>query len=388
MAGPGDTDLILVLNAGSSSIKFAVFDGNLNEVLSGMADGIGGPGFLKVGTGKTELDLADHDAALSAALDALRGQDLPPERFTAAAHRVVHGGTTLTAPARVTPDILNKIRACVPLAPLHNPHNIAAMETLARLVPDLPQFASFDTAFHATMPEVERLYALPPHIAARGIRRYGFHGTSYASLVRLWPSVTGGALPDRVLAFHLGNGVSLCAIHEGRSVATTMGYSPLEGLTMGTRTGDIDANAVLRLAEEDGIAATAKLLNRESGLLGLSGGTSDMRALLASDDADCRLAVDHFCHRAVRHAGALIATMGGCDALAFTGGIGENAAPIRARIMQGLAWLGLSMDGAANDTNTPRLHARDSAISAWIIPAEEERMIAADALRLLKPEAE
>ncbi len=388
MAGPGDTDLILVLNAGSSSIKFAVFDGNLNEVLSGMADGIGGPGFLKVGTGKTELDLADHDAALSAALDALRGQELPPERFTAAAHRVVHGGTTLTAPARVTPDILNEIRACVPLAPLHNPHNIAAMETLARLVPDLPQFASFDTAFHATMPEVERLYALPPHIAARGIRRYGFHGTSYASLVRLWPSVTGGALPDRVLAFHLGNGVSLCAIHEGRSVATTMGYSPLEGLTMGTRTGDIDANAVLRLAEEDGIAATAKLLNRESGLLGLSGGTSDMRALLASDDADCRLAVDHFCHRAVRHAGALIATMGGCDALAFTGGIGENAAPIRARIMQGLAWLGLSMDGAANDTNTPRLHARDSAISAWIIPAEEERMIAADALRLLKPEAE
>jgi len=157
---------------------------------------------------------------------------------------------------------------------------------------------------------------------------------------------------------------------------------------MGTRTGDIDANAVLRLAEEDGIAATAKLLNRESGLLGLSGGTSDMRALLASDDADCRLAVDHFCHRAVRHAGALIATMGGCDALAFTGGIGENAAPIRARIMQGLAWLGLSMDSAANDTNAPRLHARDSAISAWIIPAEEERMIAADALRLLKPEAE
>ena len=388
MAGPGDTDLILVLNAGSSSIKFAVFDGNLNEVLSGMADGIGGPGVLKVGTGKTELDLADHDAALSAALDALRGQELPPERFTAAAHRVVHGGTTLTAPAHVTPDILNEIRACVPLAPLHNPHNIAAMETLARLVPDLPQFASFDTAFHATMPEVERLYALPPHIAARGIRRYGFHGTSYASLVRLWPSVTGGALPDRVLAFHLGNGVSLCAIHEGRSVATTMGYSPLEGLTMGTRTGDIDANAVLRLAEEDGIAATAKLLNRESGLLGLSGGTSDMRALLASDDADCRLAVDHFCHRAVRHAGALIATMGGCDALAFTGGIGENATPIRARIMQGLAWLGLSMDGAANDTNTPRLHARDSAISAWIIPAEEERMIAADALRLLKPEAE
>jgi acetate kinase len=388
MAGPGDTDLILVLNAGSSSIKFAVFDGNLNDVLSGMADGIGGPGAIKIGDDKTQADLPDHDTALTAVLDSLRAKDLPPEGFAAAAHRVVHGGTDLTAPARITAETLEKIRAYVPLAPLHNPHNIAAMETLARLVPDLPQFASFDTAFHATMPEVERLYALPPHIAKRGIRRYGFHGTSYASLVRLWPSITGGDLAERVLAFHLGNGASLCAIREGRSVATTMGYSPLEGLTMGTRTGDIDANAVLRLAKEDGIEATAKILNRESGLLGLSVGTSDMRALLASDDAACRLAVDHFCHRAVRHAGALIAAMGGCDALAFTGGIGENAAPIRARIMQGLAWLGLSMDSAANDTNASRLHAQDSAISAWIIPAEEERMIAADALRLLKPEAE
>jgi acetate kinase len=387
MAGPGDTDLVLVLNAGSSSIKFAVFDGNLNDVLSGMADGIGGPGTLKVGDDKTDAPLPDHDAALAAVLDALTAKDLPPERFSAAAHRVVHGGTELTAPARITPGILEKIRACVPLAPLHNPHNLAAMETLARLAPDLSQFASFDTAFHATMPEVGRLYALPSRIAARGIRRYGFHGTSYASLVRLWPSITGQDRPARVLAFHLGNGASLCAIHEGRSVATTMGYSPLEGLTMGTRTGDIDANAVLRLAEEDGIAATAKLLNRESGLLGLSGGTSDMRALLASDDPACAFAVDHFCHSAIRHAGALIAAMGGCDALAFTGGIGENAAPIRARIMAGLAWLRLTPDAPANDGNQPRLHAQGSAVSAWIIPAEEERMIAADALRLLTQEA-
>ena len=388
MAGPGNTDLILVLNAGSSSIKFAVFDADLNDVLSGMADGIGGPGTLKVGDDKADAPLPDHDAALAAVLDALAAKDLPPEQFSAAAHRVVHGGTDLTAPARVTPDILDKIRACVPLAPLHNPHNMAAMETLARLVPDLPQFASFDTAFHATMPEVERLYALPPQIAKRGIRRYGFHGTSYASLVRLWPKVTGTDLPPRVLGLHLGNGVSLCAIHEGRSVATTMGYSPLEGLTMGTRTGDIDANAVLRLAQEDGIEATARLLNRESGLLGLSVGTSDMRALLASDDPACAFAVDHFCHSALRHAGALIAAMGGCDALAFTGGIGENAAPIRARIMAGLAWLGLTPDAPANDANQPRLHAQDSAVAAWIIPAEEERMIAADALRLLTQEAQ
>lgn len=386
MAGPGNTDLILVLNAGSSSIKFAVFDADLNDVLSGMADGIGGSGHLKVGGENTKVNVPDHDAALLAVLEGLRAQGLPPARFSAAAHRVVHGGTNLTAPERINSDVLEDIRACVPLAPLHNPHNIAAMETLARLVPDLPQFASFDTAFHATMPEVERLYALPAHIAQRGIRRYGFHGISYASLVRLWPSVTGGDLPARVLAFHLGNGVSLCAIHEGQSVATTMGYSPIEGLTMGTRTGDIDANAVLRLAQEDGIDATAHLLNRESGLLGLSGGTSDMRALMTSDDPACRLAVDHFCHSALRHAGALIAAMGGCDALAFTGGIGENAAPIRARIMQGLAWLGLSPDSTANETNQSRLHAQDSNLAAWIIPAQEERMIAANALRLLARE--
>ena len=383
MTGPAARDLILVLNAGSSSIRIAVFDRNLTERLSGIADGIGGPGTLRIGGEKATRDLPDHAAALQAILQALETRGFPLARFRATGHRVVHGGTELTAPARLTPEVIAAIRRCVPLAPLHNPHNLAAIETLARLAPDLPQTATFDTAFHATNAPVAARYALPPEIEARGIRRYGFHGTSYASLVQAMPAITGAPLPKRLLALHLGNGASACAIRDGRSVATTMGYSPLGGLTMGTRTGEIDGNAVLRLAEEDGIAATHDLLNKNSGLRGLSGGLSDMRALMEADTAQARFAIDHFCYWAIRHAGSLIAAMEGVDALAFTGGIGENAAPIRARIMDGLGWLGLRPDRAANDAGGPRLHAPESDIAAWIVPAQEERMIAADALTLM-----
>ena len=383
MGDPATGDLILVLNAGSSSIKLAVFDGDLTEKLTGIADGIGGAGQLKLGSAKTAQDFPDHDSALQAVLSGLAANGLPFSRFRAAAHRVVHGGTDLTEPARITPDVIAAIDRCSALAPLHNPHNLAAINTLARLAPDLAQTATFDTAFHATNPEVAARYALPAQIEARGIRRYGFHGTSYASLVRHMLGLTGAALPNRLLAFHLGNGASICAIRDGQSVATTMGYSPLGGLTMGTRTGEIDGNAVLRLAEEDGIAATHNLLNKESGLRGLSGGMSDMRALMEADTAQARFAIDHFCYWAIRHAGSLIAAMGGLDAVAFTGGIGENAAPIRARIFEGLAWLGARLDEAANTHGDTRLHAKGSAIAAWIVPAQEERMIAVDALRLL-----
>jgi len=383
---PGIDAPILVVNAGSSSIKFAVFDGNLNNRLAGIADGIGGVASLKIGTDKQDADLPDHVTALQAILHGLEACDLPISGFRMAAHRVVHGGSELTAPVRITSKTRQAIANCTPLAPLHNPHHLSAIDTLAGLAPDLAQFASFDTGFHATMPEVETTYALPAAITARGLRRYGFHGISYASLVRLLPELSGAPLPDRLLAFHLGNGVSACAIRKGHSIATTMGYSPLEGLTMGTRTGDIDANAVLRLAREDGIEATAILLNRRSGLRGLSGGISDMRALLDCETPDCRFAVEHFCYHAVRHAGALIAAMQGCDAIAFTGGIGENAAPIRGKIMEGLAWLGLKVDHAANENNNTALHASASSVAAWIIPAREERMIAADALQLMQQE--
>lgn len=383
MSKPGNSDLVLVLNAGSSSIKLAVFDGQLTQVLTGIADGIGGPGTLKLGDVKTTQAFPDHATALHAILQALETKGFPISRFAAAAHRVVHGGTTLTQPTRITPKVLRAIKSCTPLAPLHNPHNIAAIETLAALAPDLPQVAAFDTAFHASNPEVATRYALPPQIEARGIRRYGFHGISYASLVDSLPGLTGTPLPSRLLAFHLGNGASICAIRDGESIATSMGYSPLEGLTMGTRTGMIDGNAVLRLAEEDGIAATHTLLNKESGLRGLSGGLSDMRALLADPSPASTFAVEHFCYWAIRHAGSLIAAMQGLDAVAFTGGIGENAAPVRARIMDGLSWLGAQIDARANAAGDTRLHAHNSGIACWIIPAQEERMIAGDAQRLL-----
>lgn len=373
----------LVINAGSSSIKFAIFDGALDQRLAGIAEGIGGRGNLRVGGETAPLDLPDHRTALRATLNALEARGFPVSGLRAAAHRVVHGGADLTRPARITPRILATIEACTPLAPLHNPHNLAAIRTLTELAPALPQTASFDTAFHAFNPEVATRYAVPPQIAARGIRRYGFHGISYAALVEGFARETGQNLPARLLAFHLGNGASLCAIRDGQSVATTMGYSPLSGLTMGTRSGDIDGNAVLRLAREDGIETTYRLLNHDSGLKGLSGGFSDMRALMQDDSPESRFAIAHFCYWAQRHAGAMIAAMQGLDAVVFTGGIGENSADIRHRIVAGLTWLGLQLDPAANAAARTRLHDATSSVTCWILPAREERRIAAEALALL-----
>ncbi|MEM8578971.1 MAG: acetate kinase, partial [Pseudomonadota bacterium] len=228
---------ILVLNAGSSSIKFAVFDGDLAPLLSGLAAGIGGSSFLEVGGVRKQTPFIDHRAALKAILSALDEAGFGPKTLHAAAHRVVHGGRKLGAPVRINADVLAEIASCTPLAPLHNPHNLSAIETLAELAPELPQFASFDTAFHTTNPDVATRYAIPRMMETKGIRRYGFHGLSYASLVRFLPEISGEKLPSRLLALHLGNGASLCAIKNGQSVATTMGYSPLDGLTMGTRSG-------------------------------------------------------------------------------------------------------------------------------------------------------
>jgi acetate kinase len=277
---------------------------------------------------------------------------------------------------------MDEIEACIALAPLHNPNNLSVIRAVAQAAPELPQFASFDTAFHATNPEVALRYAVPGEQDAAGIRRYGFHGISYSGLVQQLPEISNKPLPKRLLALHLGNGASLCAIRDGRSVATTMGYSPLDGLTMGTRTGGIDGNAVLRLASEFGIEEAAALLNRRSGLLAL-GGRSDMRALQESDTAQARFAIAHFCYWAIRHAGSMIAAMGGLDALAFTGGIGENDSAVRARIMSGLAWLGMDFTSDGNMVNSPQLHIEGSRIDAWIVPANEERTIAADALAVM-----
>lgn len=349
--------MILVLNAGSSSLKVEVFSPALQSLAPYQVSEIGGQATLKTVAGTAPAIAPDHTAALGLILAAAAQHGFPTEKLTAAGHRVVHGGATLTAPAQVTPDVLAAIEACVPLAPLHNPANLEGIRALARLAPALPQFASFDTAFHATNPEVATTYALPRAERDKGIRRFGFHGISYAGLVE---AIT--PLPRRLLALHLGNGASLCAILDGRSVATSMGYSPLDGLVMGTRTGHIDGMAVLRLAGDHGIARAADILNRESGLKALAG-TNDMATLLARDDAEARFAVDHFCYWAVRQAGSAIAAMGGIDAIAFTGGIGEHAVPVRDRITAGLKWAG--------------------EVPVHVVKADEERQIARDALRLM-----
>ncbi len=375
---------ILVLNAGSSSIKFALFDNALSELTRGLAAEIGSGGFIEVDGKKDATPLPDHASALNAVLKLLDKRGFGVETLQAAAHRVVHGGRRLSKPVRLSDESLAEINSCTPLAPLHNPHNLAAIEALASISPDLPQFASFDTAFHTTNPDVATRYAIPRMMETKGIRRYGFHGLSYASMVQSLPETTGEALPSRLLAFHLGNGASLCAILNGQSVATTMGYSPLDGLTMGTRSGGIDANAVLRLVEENGLERTKAILNYESGLLGLSGGKSDMRRLMLDASADSAFAIEHFCYWSVRHAGSLIGAMGGVDAIAFTGGIGENAVGVRADLCRRLEWTGARMDPDANHRHATRLHADTSKIAIWIIPAEEERMIASDALQLLR----
>lgn len=366
---------VLVVNAGSSSIKIAVFDEGLAEIASGRVTEIGGAARVEVGDLRGARPVADHAAALALCLEALEEQGLGLSRLTAAAHRVVHGGAALVAPCRITRKVLAGIEACVPLAPLHNPANLTAIRALGDLAPDLPQYASFDTAFHATNPEVAVRYALPPEAEAMGLRRYGFHGLSYAGLVR----ELGPRCPSRLLALHLGNGASLCAIRDGRSVATTMGYSPLDGLTMGTRTGGIDGNAVLRLAEVHGLARAGAILNRESGLLGL-GGASDMRELARQDSPRARFARDHFIYWAVRHAGSMMAAMGGLDGIAFTGGIGENDAAVRAGVLDGLGWAGASYDAAANAAGAAELTAAGGRVAIWTVRAGEERQIAGEAM--------
>lgn len=350
--------MILVVNAGSSSIKVALFQPDLTEVMAGQVSGIGGPlAHIDLATDNKDIAAPDHDAALAAILTSLDAQGIAIGALTAAAHRVVHGGTTLVQPCKITDDVIAGIEAATPLAPLHNPNNLAGIRALQALAPDLPQYASFGTAFHATNPDVATAYAIPAEDLAIGIRRYGFHGLSYAWIVTQF----GDDLPDRLLAFHLGSGASLCAIKAGKSVATSMGYSPLDGLTMGTRSGAIDGMAVLRLAEIHGAGEASRRLNKDSGLKGL-GGANDMRLLLAADTDKAKFAVDHFCYWAARHAGSAIVAMGGVDAVAFTGGIGQNSAEIRDRIMAPLAFLG--------------------DVPVHVVKTQEERQIALDATKL------
>ncbi|MEL6840204.1 MAG: acetate kinase [Pseudomonadota bacterium] len=350
--------MILVLNAGSSSLKIEAFDAALGSIISGRVTNLGTVGELKLGDRTTEVETRDHAEALQLMLAALDKAGYPLIAFSAAAHRVVHGGTILTQPARLTPPVIKTIESVIPLAPLHNPNNLAGIYALRETAPDMPQYCSFGTAFHATNSDVAVRYAIPQTHHDAGIRRYGFHGLSYANMVADF----GDKLPERLLAFHLGNGTSLCAIRNGQSIATSMGYSPLSGLTMGTRSGDIDGAAVLRMSKSLGEDETDRMLNKNSGLQALAG-DNNMKTLLERDDDAAKFAVEHFCYWAARHAGSAIVAMGGVDAVAFTGGIGENAAPIRDRIMDLLGCFG--------------------PLPIHVVVADEEKQIARDALALM-----
>ena len=370
----------LVINAGSSSIKAAAYD-DYGPCLQAHVD-IRDDAARLVVRPRDGDEISEQIAASSwqAALDLLFDHLLTaiaPASIAAVGHRIVHGGTHFTAPTVVTPAVLATLDTLIPLAPLHQPQGLAALRTALARLPGAVQVACFDTAFHHTCPPEAMRFAIPRALHDAGIRRYGFHGLSYESVTARLPTVTG-RLPERAIIAHLGAGASLCAIRDGRSIATTMGFTPLDGLVMATRCGSLDPGVVLHLAQQRGMPAAEidVLLSRESGLLGVSGISGDMRRLLASDDPRAAEAIALFCYRAVREMGALVAVLGGLDALVFTAGIGERAAPIRSRIAAGLAWLGLDLDETANATHGPRISTTSSRISAWVIPTDEQSVIA------------
>ena len=383
---------VLVLNAGSSSLKFALYEGDGDtpavRVRGSISDIGRAPRFGARGADGSEWPAqalpADtgQDAALDWLLDHLAASG---HGFDVVGHRVVHGGLRFDAPVRVDPPILAALDELVPLAPLHQPHNLAAIREIARRHPELPQVACFDTAFHRSHSEAEQRYALPDALHQQGIRRYGFHGLSYAYIAARLPQVDPRAAAGKTIVLHLGNGASLCALEAGRSVASSMGFSALDGVPMATRCGQIDPGVLLHLmaAQQMDVVSLEELLYRRSGLLGISGVSGDMRVLLASAAPGARAAVEHFVHRIVREVGALAATLGGLDTLVFTAGIGEHAAPVRAAVIQRLGWLGAALDPAANAANALRISADTSRIGVWVIATDEEQVIARATLALL-----
>ncbi|MEI2780961.1 MAG: acetate/propionate family kinase [Candidatus Competibacter sp.] len=383
------SDAILVVNAGSSSIKFSLFlerGEALDPLLGGQIESLyTAPRFKAkdaAGTVLSEQQWAQgetlgHDGAIAYLAGFLR-ERLGEHRLAAVGHRVVHGGLDYAAPVRLTAEIVGHLERFIPLAPLHQPHNLKPIRLLLANQPQLPQVACFDTAFHRHQPEVAQAFALPSEITDRGVRRYGFHGLSYEYIASVLPEYDARAAAGRTVVLHLGNGASLCAIQGGKSVASTMGFTAVDGLPMGTRSGNLDPGVVLYLMDELKMDARAieKLLYQQSGLLGVSGISSDMRTLLASDEPRAKFAVELFVYRIGRELGSLAAALGGLDALVFTAGIGEHAAPIRERVCQAAAWLGVELDPAANAAGGPRISAENSRIPAWVIPTNEELMIA------------
>ena len=389
-------DAIAVLNAGSSSIKFSLFaarGADLDLTHRGQIEGIyTAPRFVaKDHTGKAEAEKSwgegvklGHAGALDHLVAFLR-ERLAGDRLIGVGHRIVHGGLDYTQPVRLDAQVLQALEKFVPLAPLHQPHNLAPIRLLLERVPDLTQVGCFDTSFHRSNPELAQMFALPLELHEQGVRRYGFHGLSYEYVASVLSTFDAKASAGRAVVLHLGNGSSMCAIHAGKSVASTMGFTAVEGLPMGTRCGSLDPGVLLYLMDQRGMDARAleKLIYSQSGLLGVSGISSDMRTLLGSDEPRAKLAVDLYLYRIRRELGSLAAALGGVDAIVFTAGIGENAALLRERVCRDAAWLGVELDALANTARGPRISALASRVSAWVVPTNEELMIARHTRALL-----
>lgn len=380
-------DYGLVLNAGSSSLKFCVFHRPTGKhwrlEARGQIDGIGTSPRLVV-KGEHGEKMADQDVAVrdgGQAVDALAGwlkSKYGGSRVVGVGHRVVHGGSKFTGPVILDQQVLAELKSLIPLAPLHQPYNLGAIEAVTERLPQCPQVCCFDTSFHRGAPAVSELVPLPREIRAGGVQRYGFHGISYEYIASILPEVAPEIAKGRVIVAHLGSGASMCALKNGKSIDHTLGFTALDGLCMGTRPGSLDPGVVLHLFQ--GLKMTPKevetILYKKSGLIGISGMSNDMRDLLGKDDPNAKLAIDYFIYQAAKQIGALTASLGGVDAIVFTAGIGENSPEIRRRICEASKWLGCSIDDKANAAKGPRISTPDSKVSLWVIPTNEELMIA------------
>jgi acetate kinase len=387
-------DLALVLNAGSSSLKFCVYfhagSDDLRLHAGGQIEGIGTSPRLTVkdadGTQieSRGVEVCNGHEAVEALAAWLRSV-YDASSVVGVGHRIVHGGPRFDRPTIVTPEVLAMLRDLIPLAPLHQPYNLAAIDAVRARMPSVPQIACFDTSFHRGQPETSELLPLPREFRQAGMQRFGFHGLSYEYIASILPQVAPEIAQGRVIVAHLGSGASMCAIRAGKSIDSTFGFTALDGLCMGTRPGALDPGAVLHLFQ--GMQLSAKevesILYKKSGLLGISGISNDMRDLLGRSEPEARLAIDYFVCRAAKECGGLASVLGGVDAIVFTAGIGQNSPEIRRRILSAIAWLGVELDLQANEDGGPRLTTQESKISAWVIPTNEELMIARHMSRLL-----
>jgi len=393
-------DYVLVLNAGSSSLKFCVYkprdNGELDMLMGGQIEAIGTSPSLKAKdkAGASlinkilDADIKDGYAAVDFLAKWLRTQ-FPNANLLGVGHRVVHGGKKYFRPTIIDEDVLKDLKDLIPLAPLHQPYNLAAIEALFKARPELPQIACFDTGFHRTHDEVVDLVPLPNDVRKDGVQRYGFHGISYEYISSMLPKLAPAIANGKVIVAHLGSGASLCAMKDGKSVDSTLGFTALDGLCMGTRPGSLDPGVVLYLFQSLMLSAkeVETMLYKKSGLIGISGISNDMRVLLESKEPAAKLAIDYFIFRITKEIGALTAVLGGLDALVFTAGIGENSAVIRQRICEASSWLGIEIDQTANDKREPCISKKNSAVSIWVIPTNEELMIAKSMSSFLHPVA-